>query len=237
MKYDPLGDSKSSLELVEHMGNDLSIINAARVSYDNESKEMTAKDLKLLGFLIHHKHTSTLRGVVFTFRVKAPLYVCRQWWKHVIASGNVDEQLQWNERSMRYSEVTDEADYYVPDVFRKQSNTNKQGSQGEVFGQRIAYTQAMNYSWKAYSDMIEAGVCREQARGVLGSGFYTTFVWTVSLHALLNFLDLRSSSNAQREIVLYANCIGREVATVVPNTLRIWYENSVPQLQEFGLGK
>lgn len=99
MIADPLGDGKSSLQLIDSMGNSLSVVNDARQSFDSESAEWSDRDDKLLRYLAKHHHTSPFRGVVFKWAVKAPLFVARQWWKHTIASTYVDDQLGWNEKA------------------------------------------------------------------------------------------------------------------------------------------
>ena len=99
---DPLDDGKSLVMLVDSMGTDLSVVNDARQSFENRSEEWAAKDAKLIGYLAREGHTSPFRGVVFKFHVKCPLFVARQWWKHVIACTYVDDQLGWNEKSYRY---------------------------------------------------------------------------------------------------------------------------------------
>jgi hypothetical protein len=110
---DPLGDGKSSLRLLDFMGNSLSVVNDARQSFDAESAEWTERDGKLLRYLAKHHHTSPFRGVVFKWSVKAPLFVARQWWKHTVASTFVDDQLGWNEKSFRYC-AADEAEFTFP---------------------------------------------------------------------------------------------------------------------------
>ena len=104
---DPLNDGKSRIELIDSMGNDLSIVNDARASFAKTSDNLDEKDIRLINYLIKHEHTSPFRGVTFKFKVKAPLYICRQWWKHVIASNHNEEQLGWNEKSFRYLEIFD----------------------------------------------------------------------------------------------------------------------------------
>lgn len=98
MQLDPLGDGKSSLRLLDSMGNSLSVVNDARQSFAAESAEWTERDGKLLRYLAKHHHTSPFRGVVFKWSVKAPLFIARQWWKHTVASTFVDDQLGWNEK-------------------------------------------------------------------------------------------------------------------------------------------
>lgn len=228
-KYYPLGDEIGSIELIDHMGNDLSVVNAARVSFDNESKSFEGKDKKLIHYLLKHKHYSPIRGVVFTFRVKCPLFLARQWWKHVIASSYSDSQQQWNEVSFRYVTI-DEPEFYFPTEFRAQSKDNKQGSESGDIPQKNArylYERQCLASSRAYADLIELGICREQARAVLVPAVYTSFIWTVSLQALLNFISLRKGDGAQSEIQKYASAIEDIISTYVPVTMEAWneYEN------------
>lgn len=216
---DPLGDGISHLELVDSMGNSLSVVNDARQSFDAKSVDWTDKDGKLLNYLARHQHTSPFRGVVFKWFVKAPLFVTRQWYKHTIASTYVDDQLGWNEKSFRYCSAQDEK-FYVPPEFRYQSESNRQASAGPMTGDDslvalYEYSQALEACRRAYGALMTLGVCREQARGVLPTCHYTSFVWTCSLQALFHFIALRRGEGAQSEITLYANALmelGRPVA-------------------------
>ena len=227
VKHFPLEDEIGFVELLYSMGNDLSVVNDARASYDKESFTWGKKGEKLLKYLIKHEHWSPFRGVVFKFRVKTPLYVCRQWWKHVIASNHNDEQLGWNEQSLRYVDMSDKGEFYIPKAFRGQSKTNKQKgveplSPRDQLRMIHIYETQCKLSFRAYKDLIKAGVCREQARGVLAPAIYTTFVWTVSLQALLNFLYLRKGKGAQDEIVAYATAIEAMIKPIVPQTMEFW---------------
>lgn len=228
MNYqDPLKDGKSRIELIDSMGNDLSIVNDARASFEKTSSELNDKDIKLIKYLITHKHTSPFRGVVFKFKVKAPLFVARQWWKHVIASNHNDEQLGWNEKSFRYVSIDDSNEFYIPTVFRKQSKNNKQATEGSLDKgtNQIAidiYQQQCEASYGAYSKLLELGVGREQARGVLIPSVYTSWVWTVSLQALFNFIDLRLGKGAQGEIGAYAQAIVELIKPIVPHAIEAW---------------
>ena len=227
-KYqDPLNDGKSRIELIDFMGNDLSIVNDARASFAKTSQELSEKDVKLIDYLIKHQHTSPFRGVVFKFKVKAPLYICRQWWKHVIASNHNDEQLGWNEKSFRYVAIDDSNEFYIPTTFRKQSKNNKQATVGslepEINSKAIAIYQAQcENSYQTYSKLLDLGVGREQARGVLIPSVYTSWVWTVSLQALLNFIGLRLGTGAQSEIGAYAGAIVELIEPVVPVSMKAW---------------
>jgi thymidylate synthase (FAD) len=230
MIFDPLQDNKSELELISSMGDDLTVVNDARTSYDKRSKTLTEKDIKLIRYLIKYNHSSPLRGVVFKFRVKAPLYVTRQWFKHLIASNHNDEQLGWNEKSLRYTEIKDVNEFYIPLRFRKQSAINKQSSDEclEYENNRealILFANLCQESYRTYEKLIKLGVGREQARGVLVPSVYTSWVWTVSLQAVLNFLDLRQGDSAQYEIRCYAERIHDIVKQIVPETMKAWNIN------------
>lgn len=231
MILDPLQDGKSSIQLLSSMGSDLDIANDARASFEKVSESLSAKDVKLIRYLLTSKpaHNSPLRGVVFKFKVKAPLAICRQWWKHVVASNHTDEQLGWNEKSFRYTEADDEGDFYIPWLFRLQSQSNKQSSEGvldidankkaiEIFSKQCAD------SFKTYQELRSLGVCREQARLILNPAVYTSWVWTASLESVLNFLFLRRGNGAQHEISSYAIAINYLIKPIVPETLDIWNE-------------
>lgn len=226
---DPLNDGISRISLISSMGDDLTIVNDARTSFNKVSTELTDKDIKLIKYLIKHKHYSTLRGVVFKFKVKCPLFVCRQWFKHHIASATVESQNQWNELSMRYVEITDNNEFYIPSVFRLQSENNKQATGGELDSNsnevaKSIYKVQCESSYQAYSKLLELGVGRELARGVLVPSVYTSFTWTVSLQALLHFISLRKGQGAQSEIALYAKVIEELILPIVPHTIKIWNE-------------
>lgn len=232
---DPLNDGKSKIELIGSMGGDLSIVNDARASFDKSSAELDEKDIKLINYLIKHQHTSPFRGVVFKFKVKAPLYICRQWWKHVIASNHNEEQLGWNEKSFRYVAIDDSNEFYIPPTFRQQSKNNKQATVGsleaETNRKAIAIYQAQcEQSYQAYSQLLELGVGREQARGVLVPSVYTSWVWTVSLQALLNFIGLRLGAGAQTEIGAYAQAIVEFIEPIVPVSMEAWSKHHTSEI-------
>lgn len=224
---DPLGDGKSRIELVASMGGDLDVVNDARASFEKASDHLTDKDIKLIHYLVKHEHTSPLRGTAFKFKVKAPLYICRQWWKHVIASSHNDEQLGWNEKSFRYVAIDDSNEFYIPPVFRQQSQNNKQATEGmlpeDANHRAIAlYTQQCQASYDTYRALLELGVGREQARGVLVPSVYTSWVWTTSLQAVLHFIDLRKGAGAQSEIGAYAQAILNLIRPIVPIAIEAW---------------
>jgi thymidylate synthase (FAD) len=227
---DPLGDGKSALRLLDSMGNSLSVVNDARQSFAAESTEWTERDGKLLRYLAKHHHTSPFRGVVFKWSVKAPLFVARQWWKHTVASTFVDDQLGWNEKSFRYC-AADEAEFYIPIEFLQQSEDNRQASAGPLpsRSQQLAfaqYAQAVEACKQAYAGLLLTGVSKEQARAILPSALYTSFVWTCSLQALFHFISLRIGHGAQGEIVAYAKALLELGRPVAPEAFDAFAENN-----------
>jgi thymidylate synthase (FAD) len=230
MQLDPLGDGKSSLRLLDSMGNSLSVVNDARQSFAAESAEWTERDGKLLRYLAKHHHTSPFRGVVFKWSVKAPLFIARQWWKHTVASTFVDDQLGWNEKSFRYC-AADEAEFYIPLEFLQQSEDNRQASAGPLPSRSqalalVQYAQAVEACKQAYAGLLLIGVSKEQARAILPSALYTSFVWTCSLQALFHFVSLRIGHGAQGEIVAYAKALLELGRPVAPEAFDAFAENN-----------
>lgn len=192
---------KGFVRLVDVMGSDLSVVNSARISFAKESKEFTNKDEKLLKYLWKHKHTSPFRHATLQFHIKAPLFVIRQWQKHQVGCA-------WNEVSGRYVEF--DAEFYTPEKWRMQSQDNKQGSYGAIADQKEAhdyYEQALMVCVDEYNNLLNAGVCKEQARFVLPLSLYTECYWTASLQAVMHFLSLREDSHSQLEIQEYAKAV------------------------------
>ena len=227
---DPLRDGKSRLELIDCMGNSLSVVNDARQSFDSESIEWTERDGKLLRYLAKHNHTSPFRGVVFKWAVKAPLFVARQWWKHTVASTYVDDQLGWNEKSFRYCTAED-AEFYVPWEFARQSESNRQASAGPLDSksQQLAlrqYIVALEASKQAYEALLLIGVSKEQARAILPAALYTQFIWTCSLQTLFHFVSLRIAGGAQGEIAAYAKGLLELGYPVAPEAFDAFTENN-----------
>lgn len=205
---------------MDHMGTDLTVVNAARVSFarhKTDKETFASKDSELVEYLAEHEHTAPFRHCYFTFHIKAPIFVFRQWMKHRIAS-------DFNEISGRYVEFAEE-DFYLPEVFRMQSKVNKQGSEGEIpegnrEQAREAYLTAIHQSLAHYKKLIAFGVCREQARCVLPLGLYSEVYWTVSLQALAHFLHLRLDSHAQWEIRQYAAAVQDLALPLFPESLK-----------------
>jgi thymidylate synthase (FAD) len=211
------------------MGGELAIVNDARVSFLKFSSSFTPKDADLIRYLIKHGHFSPLRSTVFKFRVKAPLFVCRQWFKYTVASSHVDEQLSWNELSFRYVDQS-AAQFYVPSHFRQQAKSNRQAS-GEALSSelddkaRITYEAACHNSCSAYHYLIELGVARELARAVLPASLYTEWVWTTSLQSLMHFIRQRLSHDAQPEISRYAQSLLAVIQLKCPTVYESFLEN------------
>ncbi len=202
------GDGIGRVDLVEWMGNDLTIVNSARVSFGKHKEELDAKDKRLINYLVKHRHTSTFEHNVATFRFVVPLYVRSQHHRHRTWS--------YNEISRRYTDVN--IKFYQPHGFRTQHESNRQASNAdelinpeveldgfEMFSMHsFLADDAVQFhnqcSLELYNKLIEAGVCREQARGVLPQNLYTEYYGTVSLSNLLKFIDLRTHEGAQWEI-------------------------------------
>ena len=227
---DPLEDGKSLVVLVDSMGNSLSVVNDARQSFEQRSEEWTERDEKLINYLAREHHTSPFRGVVFKWFVKAPLFICRQWWKHTVASTYVDDQLGWNEKSFRYCSAED-AQFYTPRQFAKQSKSNRQASEGvlesndEALAQQL-YAQALQGCVQAYEGLLLTGVSKEQARAVLPPCMYSSFVWTCSLQTLLHFISLRVEKGAQSEIAAYARSLQTLARPVAPEVFKAFEQNN-----------
>jgi thymidylate synthase (FAD) len=208
---------KGFVRLIDHMGSDLSVVNAARVSFGKRKDALDEGDEKLIRYLSTHEHTSPFRHTAMTLHVKAPIFVFRQWMKHRIAS-------EFNEISGRYVEFAED-EFFVPELFRRQAIVNKQGSEGEIEEAnrdraRAAYLEACRTSVARYKELIGLGVCREQARCILPLGLYSEVYWTVSLQAVAHFIRLRSDSHAQWEIQQYAAAVRSLVEPIYPVSLK-----------------
>lgn len=193
---------KGYIELVDLMGNDFRVLEAARVSTGASASKGPDKDKKLIDYLMANDHHTPFEKIVLEFHVKCPIFVARQWFRHRIGS--------FNEVSGRYKEIPWET--YKPDKWRYQSDTDKQGSDGfvdPVTSGSVDYMLQQSYAMaqRAYETLLEQGISRELARLVMPVGIYTEFFWTVNFRSLMNFLKLRMDSHAQFEIRQYANSI------------------------------
>jgi len=208
---------KGSVELLDVMGYDWSPIEAARVSYGGDKYEDEEKNLKLLEYLYQNEHLSTLEHIVFKFRVKAPIFVLRQWLRHRMSSPA--------ERSGRYSKF-DEGEYYVPDKMRVQDTVNKQGSIEDEKGLLEHYKgqikEHSQVSYALYQEMIQSGVAKELARIILPLNFYSEIIWTVNMRSLFNFLKQRLDEHAQWEIRQYAEAIEEIITPLFPYNMEMF---------------
>lgn len=207
------------VRLVDHMGGDLAISRAARVSYDAPPRE---EDEKLIRYLWQHKHTTPFEAVTLTFEVKAPIFVLRQWHRHRMWS--------YNELSARYKELPEE--FYIPDpaLIGQQAKDNKQMRViGEVADDLVKNAGAASLmritneaSFEAYRALIALGVPRELARSVLPVATYSHMFATVNLRSLFHFLGLRTHEHAQYEIKVYADAMAALAKHVAPHAVKAW---------------
>lgn len=197
--------------LIDSLGTESTIVNAARVSFGKLKSTMDERDVKLLEYLIENRHTSPLEHIVFTFSIHCPLFIRGQWHRHRTWS--------YNEISRRYTEI--DMEFYTPDVLRRQSENNRQASYNDPDFNPVELREAISAhnreSFALYEKLLASGVCREQARGVLPQNMMVTFWGTVDLSNLLHFLNLRDSDHAQAEIKEYAQAIKKLIKPIVPN--------------------
>jgi thymidylate synthase (FAD) len=207
------------VRLVEFMGGDRAVVQAARVSL-GQGLDAPEKDKKLIAYMLKHHHGTPFEHAVFKFHCKMPIFVARQWIRHRMAS--------YNEISARYTEVEDE--YYLPTVWRAGGNaTNKQGSLGPLPTDRqpratAAALIACRAAFKAYGELLDLGVAKELARIVLPVNTYTQWYWTVNARTLLQFFGLRSDKHAQWEMRQYSNALWQLFAGHMPWTAEAWLE-------------
>ena len=203
---------KGFVRLVDSMGGDDAIVQAARVSYGQGTSKVS-QDRGLIRYLMRHRHTTPFEMVEFKFHCKMPIFVARQWVRHRTA--NI------NEYSLRYSEARDEFYYPDPEHIQFQSALNKQGRMGKVpaeLKQKVQdyFKEISEKSFAMYAELNEAGVARELARAVLPVNLYTEWYWKNDLHNLLHFIGLRSDSHAQYEIRVYSDAMAESVKAVAP---------------------
>tara|TARA_A100000172_G_scaffold59314_1_gene38918 strand:+ start:480 stop:1178 length:699 start_codon:yes stop_codon:yes gene_type:complete len=223
------GDGIGAVEYVNHMGNDLSIVNSARVSFGVEKNELDDRDRKLIKYLVKHKHTSTFEHCVGTFRFTVPLFVRSQHHRHRTWS--------YNEISRRYTDVN--INLYEPEAFRTQHKSNRQASNENDLINPIVQSPITNGilkadeivkqhhkdSLKLYENLMKAGVCREQARGILPQNLYTEYYGTVNLSNLMKFIDLRTHEGAQWEIQKVAEALLEMATELWPTAVNSFREN------------
>ena len=200
---------------IDHMGTDLTVANAARVSFGKTSEmeddawgppKLKTKDDKLIRYLAKHKHISPFGHCFASFHVKAPIFVARQLVKHKF--------LRWNEISRRY--VDDEPEFYVPDVWRGRAESVKQGSAGEVKVPYLVPNEFYKFAIWEYRDLLELGVAPEQARMVLPQSTMTEWYWSGSLDAFADMCNLRCKTDTQAETRIVADQISEKMLELFP---------------------
>ena len=233
ISVDLYGDGIGKVQLVQSMGSDATIVRAARVSFgkDSSSEELSEKDKKLIKYLIKHKHTSTLEHCNLTFKFTVPLFVRSQHHRHRTWS--------YNEISRRYTEV--DLNFYEPKQFRTQHKSNRQASNADdlidpvienylVDNEQVSFAASEVLqehhlrSLELFNKMIEAGVCREQARGVLPQNLYTQYYGSSSLLNCLKFIGLRDHEGAQYEIQVVAQAMLKILEDLYPITIAAYKE-------------
>lgn len=238
MKFDPLNDGISSVELLTHMGDDLMVVNAARVSMAKEScwaytdelglaLELSERDKKLISYLAKHNHWTPFSHPQVQLRIKMPIFVARQWFKHMIGFTR-------NEVSRRY--VDDTPEFFIPKEWRCRAENVKQGSSDELVTQLIhpeggedlwgdldnKFHPSLHVHYAAqcavdmYNALLDSGVCPEQARMVLPQSLYTEFIETGSLAAYARLAGLRLDGHAQKEIQWYAQAVDSILSNLFP---------------------
>jgi thymidylate synthase (FAD) len=197
------------VEYMDHMGSDLTVVNAARVSFDKEHEEFDhATDRGLIKYLAKHNHWSPFAHCSVSFRVKAPIFVARQLVKHTVG-------FSWNEVSRRY--VDNEPEFYIPEAWRARADNVKQGSSDTEIAfltdpAKVATADALD----TYKFMLKAGVCPEQARMVLPQNTMTEWIWTGTLYAWARMCQLRLDSHTQRETQIVAEKVATTIADLFP---------------------
>jgi|TARA_B100000085_G_C18556695_1_gene517980 thymidylate synthase (FAD) len=202
------------VQLIDSLGSDVNVVNAARVSFAKEVSEFSDRDEKLINYLASHDHWTPFSQVQYQVRISAPIFVARQWYKHQIG-------ISRNEVSRRYVDYTPEV--YANRLWRKRPENKKQGSsdtsfftESELDTVTFIYDDAVRHAKDAYAALIEKGVAPEQARAVLPQGTYTEWVETGSLAAAARIVSLRDQDDAQKEIRDLAIMLAKEVKDIAP---------------------
>ena len=224
MKKRLYNDNIGLVELVDAVGDDLTVVNSARVSFGKHKTRLAKKDKKLIKYLIEHRHTSTLEHCFVTFRVKVPLFVRSQHHRHRTWS--------YNEISRRYTDF--DIEFYEPAFFRTQHESNRQASNEHILIDPVLENWQLEASdcvrmhheasLKFFNELIEVGVCREQARGVLPQNMYTEYYASANLNNILKFIDLRTHEGAQWEIQEMAKAMLEIITKLYPVTVGAYRE-------------
>jgi thymidylate synthase (FAD) len=233
MRVELFDDGVGSVEYISHMGSDLSVVNAARVSFGAQADALGERDIKLIGYLMRHNHTSPFEHCMLTMRFTVPLFIRSQHHRH--------RTWAYNEISRRYTSV--DMEFYEPAAFRKQHKSNRQASTDELINPSFcrsdrprlvptatpmtaasAVVSHHKRSLDLYQQLVEAGISREQARGVLPQNLYTQYYGTVNLHNLLKFVSLRQHEGAQWEIQQVAKACLAIAKEHFPESVRAYKE-------------
>ena len=232
MRVELFDDGIGAVEYISHMGSDLSVVNAARVSFGTEKEEVDEKDVKLINYLMSHNHSSPFEHCVITFRFTVPLFIRSQHHRH--------RTWAYNEISRRYTDV--DMEFYQPKSFRTQHKSNRQASTENLIDPIVEYNRAglpvscvassmvkahNDESLKLFEKLLDAGVCREQARGVLPQNLYTKYYGTVNLHNLLKFVSLRIHEGAQWEIQQVAKACLEIVKEHFPHSVESYMKHKM----------
>ena len=222
---------KGFIEVIDSLGDDLTVVNSARVSFGKRKTKWDKGDERLVRYLAKYKHYSPFRHLQVQFHVKAPEFVMRQWYKHVVGiettSNGSTKDHAWNEISGRYVPVEE---FYIPEIWRKQSEDNKQASEGVLESENNGrakhyYDTALSTTVNMYNRLInDLGVAKEQARVILPLSQYTEVYWTASFQAIMNFIELRNEKTSQIEIQEYAKVLLQQMKEVFPKTTELWAE-------------
>jgi thymidylate synthase (FAD) len=204
------------------LADDLSVVNGARVSFARRKEEMDESDEGLIRFLMRERHGTPFEHNAFRFHIRCPIFVAREWFRHRVGS--------FNEFSMRYARASDE--FYVPDAEDVRTQVGKPGAYSfEPVSDELAeqtrekLQEVYDAAYQTYEELVEAGVAREVARAALPVGAYTEFYWTVNARSLMNFISLRNSETAQREIRRYAEACERFLEEQMPVTYAAFVAN------------
>jgi len=205
--------------LLRYLGNDLSVVNAARVSFNKESEQFNKKDQSLLKFLLKHNHWTPFSHPQLQLRIKMPIFIARQWFKSTVG-------LTRNEVSRRY--VKSPPEFYIPKEFREAADNVKQGSSDNISDHsewfHNEFKELCEKAASIYDGAIMSGICNEQARAILPQNMYTEFWETGSLAAYLRIVGLRAQKDAQLEIQYYAKAIEDILQLRFPKTLEAFKE-------------
>ena len=223
-KIDLYSDGIGSVEYISHNGSDLTVVNAARVSFGAEKKELDEKDIKLINYLMSHSHTSPFEHCNITLRFVVPLFIRSQHHRHRTWS--------YNEISRRYTTV--DMRFYSPNSFRTQHKSNRQASNSQTINPKLscgvvcdkAVSAHNKQSLELFNRLLDAGVCREQARGVLPQNHYTEYYGSVNLHNLLKFISLRIHAGAQWEIQKVAEACLKIVEKLFPHSVKAYQDKN-----------